>query len=119
MGVMAPDGAITHLGRRDDLVNAGGFRISPVEVEAAFHDLPGLSACAAAEVRPTADTTLLALFYEGPGAIDVDLLRQRAQKSLARWKQPRHYQHLATLPRTANGKLIRRALGPLYQRPDP
>jgi acyl-coenzyme A synthetase/AMP-(fatty) acid ligase len=119
MAVMADDGAITHLGRRDDLLNAGGFRVSPGEVEAAFHDTPGLLACAAAEVRPSADTTLLALFYEGPCAIDDALLRQRAEKALARWKQPRHYQHLETLPRTANGKLIRRALPPLYQRPDP
>jgi acyl-coenzyme A synthetase/AMP-(fatty) acid ligase len=119
MAVMAEDGAITHLGRRDDLLNAGGFRVSPTEVEAAFHDLPDLHACAAAEVRPTPDTTLLALFYEGPCAIDEALLRQRAEKTLARWKQPRHYQHLDTLPRTANGKLIRRALGPRYQRPDP
>jgi acyl-coenzyme A synthetase/AMP-(fatty) acid ligase len=119
MGLMAADGAITHLGRRDDLLNAGGFRVSPAEVEAAFHDLPGLHACAAVEVRPTLDTTLLALFYEGPCAIDEALLHQRADKALARWKQPRHYQHLETLPRTANGKLIRRALPPLYQRPDP
>jgi acyl-coenzyme A synthetase/AMP-(fatty) acid ligase len=119
MALMATDGAITHLGRRDDLLNAGGFRVSPAEVEAAFHDLPGLCACAAVEVRPSPDTTLLALFYEGPCAIDGSLLRQCAEKTLARWKQPRHYQHLATLPRTANGKLIRRALPPLYQRPDP
>jgi acyl-coenzyme A synthetase/AMP-(fatty) acid ligase len=119
MAVMAEDGAITHLGRRDDLLNAGGFRVSPVEVEAAFHDLPGLHACAAAEVRPTPETSLLALFYEGPCAIDDALLRQCADKVLARWKRPRHYQHLDSLPRTSNGKLIRRALGPLYRRADP
>jgi acyl-coenzyme A synthetase/AMP-(fatty) acid ligase len=119
VGRMAPDGAITHLGRRDDLLNAGGFRVSPTEVEAAFHDTPGLHACAAAEVRPTRDTSLIALFYEGPCAIDEALLRERAEKTLARWKQPRHYQHLDSLPRTANGKLVRRALPPLYQRPSP
>jgi acyl-coenzyme A synthetase/AMP-(fatty) acid ligase len=119
MGLMSPDGAVTHLGRRDDLLNAGGFRVSPTEVEAAFHDIPGLHACAAVEIRPSPDTTLLALFYEGPCAIDETVLRQCAEKALARWKQPRHYQHLDTLPRTATGKLIRRALPALYQRPVP
>ena len=119
MASMAPDGAVTHLGRKDDLLNAGGFRVSPVEVEAAFHDIPGLLACAAAEVRPTADTTVIALFYEAVRAMDHDLLHQRAEIALARWKQPRHYQHLDTLPRTATGKLIRRALGPLFKRPHP
>jgi acyl-coenzyme A synthetase/AMP-(fatty) acid ligase len=117
--VMGTDGAITHLGRRDDLLNAGGFRVSPTEVEAAFLDLPGLLACAAVDLRPTPDTTILALFYEGPCAIAESVLRERAEKTLARWKQPRHYQHLDTLPRTATGKLTRRALPPLYQRRDP
>ncbi len=119
MAVMAADGAVTHLGRRDDLLNAGGFRVAPGEVEAAFSDLPGLIACAAAEVFPAPDTSVIALFYEAPCAIDAETLHQRAKLALARWKQPRHYQHLDTLPRTANGKLIRRALPALYQRPDP
>lgn len=117
MGVMAEDGAITHLGRKDDLLNAGGFRISPVEVEAAFQDIPGLLTCAAVEVRPAPDTTLLALFYEASCAIDDAILHQRAEIALARWKRPRHYQHLERLPRTATGKLVRRDLASLYQRP--
>lgn len=119
MGMMHKSGAITHMGRRDDLLNAGGFRVSPVDVEAAFHDIPGLQACAAAEVRPTPDTTLLALFYEAPCRIDEALLRQRAEITLADWKRPRHYQHLDALPRSANGKLLRRALATLYKSPAP
>ncbi len=117
--VMAPDGAITHLGRADDLLNPGGFRISPAEVEAAFDGLPGLTACAAAEVEPAPGTRILALFYEGPRACDASQLRQRAETALAPWKQPRHYQQVAALPRTASGKLIRRALPALYAKPSP
>lgn len=119
MAVMAADGAITHLGRKDDLLNAGGFRVSPTEVEAAFHDIPGLLACAATEVEPSPGTRIIALFYEASCAIDEVLLRQRADSTLARWKQPRHYQHIDTLPRTATGKLVRRALFARYQRPSP
>lgn len=116
---MADDGAITHLGRRDDLLNAGGFRVSPAEIEAAFHELPGLHACAATEVEPAPGTRIIALFYEAACVLDDALLRQRAETTLARWKQPRHYQHIDTLPRTATGKLVRRALGPLYAKPNP
>jgi len=115
---MAPDGAIRHLGRKDDLLNAGGFRVSPMEIEAAFHDLPGLSACAAAQVEPTPGTTILALFYEASCAYDETVLRQCAEKALARWKQPRHYQRLAALPRTGTGKLVRRALATQFRRPE-
>ena len=114
---MAPDGAITHLGRKDDLLNAGGFRVSPAEIEAAFDDLP-LSACAATQISPTPGTTILALFYEATCVIDDALLRQCAEKTLARWKQPRHYQRLDALPRTGTGKLIRKALAAHYRRPE-
>jgi acyl-coenzyme A synthetase/AMP-(fatty) acid ligase len=115
--VMAQDGAITHLGRKDDLLNAGGFRVSPAEIEAAFHDLP-LTGCAATQVEPTPGTTIIALFYEASCAIDEDLLRQCAEKTLARWKQPRHYQRLDALPRTGTGKIIRKALKARYRRPE-
>jgi acyl-coenzyme A synthetase/AMP-(fatty) acid ligase len=117
--IMAEDGAITHLGRRDDLLNAGGFRVSPTEVEAAFDGIPDLRACAATEIEPTPGTRIIALFYEGPCAIDDTLLRQRAECALARWKQPRHYQHIATLPRTSTGKVSRRALSALYAKLSP
>jgi acyl-coenzyme A synthetase/AMP-(fatty) acid ligase len=115
--IMAVDGAITHLGRKDDLLNAGGFRVSPAEIEAAFDALP-LAACAACQVEPVPGTTIIALFYEAPCAIDEALLHQCAEKTLARWKQPRHYQRLDALPRTGTGKLIRKALPACYRRPD-
>jgi acyl-coenzyme A synthetase/AMP-(fatty) acid ligase len=117
MVTIAPGGAVTHLGRRDDLLNAGGFRVSPLEIEAAFHDL--LPSCAAAEVEVAPGTRIIALFHEAPCRIDAATLHQRAEIALARWKQPRHYQMVATLPRSANGKLIRRALAALYKSPTP
>jgi acyl-coenzyme A synthetase/AMP-(fatty) acid ligase len=118
MASMAEDDAITHLGRKDDLLNAGGFRVSPAEIEAAFDDLPGLHACAATEIELTPGTKIIALFYEGPCKIAAPFLHQRAESTLARWKQPRHYQHIDTLPRTATGKLIRRALATEFRTPE-
>lgn len=119
--VMAPDSSITHLGRKDDLLNAGGFRVSPLEIEAAFHDLP-VTACAATQVEPVPGTTILALFYEAPCEIATSTLRECAEKALARWKQPRHYQRLETLPRTVSttgtGKIVRKALAALYRSPE-
>lgn len=116
---MASDGAITHLGRKDDLLNAGGFRVSPTEVETAFHAIPGLLSCAAAEVEVTPGTRIIALFYEASCDIAPQTLQQCAEKTLARWKQPRHYQRLDALPRTANGKITRRALAASFRKDDP
>ena len=93
-------------------------RMPPAEIEAAFHDLPGLSACAATQVEPTPGTTILALFFESPCEIAASTLQECAEKALARWKQPRHYQRLDALPRTGTGKLIRKALAARYRRPE-
>lgn len=115
---MADDGAVTHLGRKDDLLNAGGFRVSPADIEAAYQSLPGLISCAATEVEPAPGTKIIALFYEASCVIDETTLRRCAEKALARWKQPRHYQRLDALPRTGTGKLIRKALAARYRRPE-
>ena len=49
-------------------------------------------------------------------AFMLTLMRAQAEASLARWKQPRHWQRLDALPRGANNKLNRRALAALYRK---
>ncbi|NJN05576.1 MAG: AMP-binding protein, partial [Rhodobacteraceae bacterium] len=108
-GAMDAQGQITYLGRRDDMMNAGGFRVSPLEVEAVLAHMPGISAVAVAEVTIKADTTVIAAFYTGAALDDSDLEAYVSDK-LARYKQPRVYIHLPELPMGANGKILRRAL---------
>lgn len=107
-GVMQADGAITYLGRSDDMMNAGGFRVSPVEVEAALADAAGLDACAAVELRVKADTTVIAIFHVGTAGEED--LKALAEARLARYKRPRIYVRMDALPRTPMGKTNRRAL---------
>jgi acyl-coenzyme A synthetase/AMP-(fatty) acid ligase len=103
-----PDGSFTYLGRRDALLTAGGFRISPLEIEAAFDGAPGLTDCAALTLHPNPETTILALAYTGPAGEVA--LSTHAEPRLAAHKRPRAYLRLPVLPRGANGKLNRRAL---------
>jgi acyl-coenzyme A synthetase/AMP-(fatty) acid ligase len=114
-GVRAADGQITYLGRSDDMMNAGGFRVSPLEVEAALAAMPGLEAVGVTEVEVRPDVRVIAAFYTAPVALDDAALRRYAETRLARYKQPRLYIHLPTLPTGANGKLLRRALRAAYE----
>jgi len=107
---MAEDGAIAYLGRADDMMNAGGVRVSPLEVEAALMEHPGITDVACAEVTVKADTTVIAAFYAGPAPLPEAELAAFAAARLARYKQPRLFEHRAALPRSANGKLDRKAL---------
>lgn len=120
-GAMAVDGQITYLGRGDDMMNAGGYRVSPLEVESALSTHPGIDQVGAAEVEIKRDTTIIVAFYTGPTELDEAELHAYVGGTLARYKQPRAFVHLDALPSGANGKLLRRAL-PAYfpaRSPDP
>ncbi|PWJ14379.1 class I adenylate-forming enzyme family protein [Jannaschia seohaensis] len=102
------DGAIVHEGRRDDLLNPGGHRVSPQEVEAALADLP-VEEIAVGCVTLESGATVLAAYYVG-APLDEAVASAHAAARLARYKQPRLWLRRAALPRNANGKLIRRDL---------
>lgn len=103
------DGAMTYLGRHDDLMNAGGFRVSPVEVEAALSGLPDIAELAVTDIQVKPGVHIIACAYVAPADRETDLAA-RADAVLARYKQPRLYRRLPGLPRGANAKLNRRAL---------
>lgn len=107
--VMAADDAITYLGRDDDMMNAGGYRVSPLEVERAMNDHPAIEESAAVEVEVKPGTTVIALFYAGQETA-AETLAAFAETCLARYKQPRLYVHLPAIPKGANNKLARKAL---------
>lgn len=114
-GHMDENGQITYHGRADDMLNAGGFRVSPIEVEAAMNTHPGITQCAVTEIEVKADTRLIMAFYTGPAPIPVADLTAHATARLARFKTPRGFFHVDALPTGANGKLMRRALAPVYE----
>ena len=103
-------GAITYLGRDDDQMNAGGYRVSPVEVEAVMARFPGLAEAAVTEIEVKPGVTVIACFYTAAAPLDDDALTAHVEAHLARYKQPRLFRHLTALPRGANAKLNRRAL---------
>lgn len=112
--VMAADGAVSMLGRGDDLMNAGGFRVSPLEVEQAMAALPDLAEVAVCEVEVRPGVRVIGCAYVAAEAVAEARLQAHADGCLARWKQPRLWLRLDALPRSANNKLNRRALAALF-----
>ena len=114
-GAMAVDGQISYLGRDDDMMNAGGFRVSPLEVEAALNAHPEIVQVGVTDVEIKEDTRIIAAFYTADTPLDEATLRAYVSDKLARYKQPRAYVHLPALPAGANGKLLRRALRAYFE----
>ncbi len=109
---MDEDGYFWLHGRRDDLMNAQGYRVSPAEVEAALSHAPGVADVAVAERKARADVGVICAFVVlAPGApADEAALAAHCAQHLAGYKNPKKYVFLKTLPRTKNGKIARRLL---------
>lgn len=107
---MDSDGVITYQGRTDDMMNAGGYRVSPVEVEAALSRHENIRECAVAEVQVKADVNVIAAFYVTDADPGEKALKDFAARNLARYKCPRVFVPVAEIPKGGNGKILRREL---------
>ncbi len=107
---MTREGHVSHLGRADDMMNAGGHRVSPLEVEAAMTGVAGIRSAAAVEVEVKPGASVIALAYVSDAELDADSLAAAAAERLARYKIPRMFVRLGALPSNPNGKIDRRAL---------
>lgn len=115
MAVRDEEGYYRFIGRNDDLIKSGGYRIGPAEVEEA---LLGLAEVAEAAVIPTPDaargTVVKAVVRLAPGVLPSDALRARIQdhvrRNLAAFKYPRVVEFVDSLPLTTTGKINRRLL---------
>lgn len=106
------DGYLWHHGRNDDVMNAMGYRVSPVEVEMALAEHPAIAEVAVTELRVRADVSVITAFIvlrEGQ-TVTSDELSAHAEARLAAYKCPREWRFVASLPRTANGKVQRKKL---------
>jgi acyl-coenzyme A synthetase/AMP-(fatty) acid ligase len=106
------DGYVHHHGRVDDVMTSMGYRVSPLEVERVLGRHPGVADVAVTEVEVRDGLRVITAFVvpDGPGEVDVDALMAHARAHLARYKCPREVVVVDRLPRTRNGKVLRRAL---------
>jgi acyl-CoA synthetase (AMP-forming)/AMP-acid ligase II len=107
-GFLSPDGYLTLTGRLKELINRGGEKISPIEVEEALLAHPSVSevVCFALPDAKYGEAVQAAVVLRsdcGEGA-----LRAFCQERLAAFKVPDRIFIAKELPRTATGKVQRR-----------
>jgi hypothetical protein len=110
-----PDGTFEYLGRNDQQMKLRGYRIEPGEIEAALRGCDGVIDAAVALVKrggasdDAAQASLVGYVVTETGALPADWRNTLAGR-LAPYMIPSALHALDALPRTANGKLDRRAL---------
>ena len=115
LGLQAGDGSFTVVGRAKDMIISGGENIYPAEIENALLAHPGVSECAVVALAdPRWGEVAVAVVVLAPEAERGESwaapLQAHLNERLARYKQPRRWLCVETLPKTALGKVQKAAL---------
>ncbi|MFD3520150.1 AMP-binding protein [Streptomyces sp. NPDC058653] len=103
------DGTVVHLCRADDLLNLGGYKVPPAEIEAVVREVEGVRECVVVG-QPDAHGLEQAVLYAvaEPGS-DTEPIRRSITAAirgrLAPFKRPARVEFLDKLPVTSTGKL--------------
>ena len=113
LGRLEESGALTLTGRIKLLIDVGGRKVNPLEIEQVLQSRPDVSVCVVVPMR--ASQTLFRLKaivtpVEGGKVPDVRELRTWAKERLSAYKVPRVFEIRHSLPRSATGKVLRHIL---------
>jgi long-chain acyl-CoA synthetase len=115
LATISPEGFVSVVGRKKDLILRGGYSVVPGEVEAALLDHPAVAE-AAVVGTPHAELgeDVAAFVTLRPGArADADELVAFCRGRLAAFKYPRRVSIVAELPKSPTGKVLKWRLGNL------
>ena len=110
-GTIDSEGMLHILGRDDDIINVGGYKVAPTEVEDAALSHPSVKDCICI-ARPHkllgSALCLLVVLHDGQ-VLDKRSIAQHINSHLERYKVPMQYEAVPAIRRNQNGKLDRKA----------
>jgi acetyl-CoA synthetase len=118
LGSCDADGYFWYAGRADDVIIAAGWTISPLEVERALLSHSGVREAAVIGIPDEVKGHVVKAFLVADQSDDafLDELKHLVRRELSPHEYPREIEVVDRLPRTANGKINRRALRPADER---
>lgn len=106
------EGYIYFVGRNDDMITAGGYKISPLEIENHLNSHPHISESAVTPFLSDRGNQLIQahiVLLPQAKLTETDIL-SHCQSQLAKYKVPHQIYFLDQLPKTKNGKIKRKDL---------
>jgi len=111
------DGYIWYVGRTDDVIKSSGYRIGPFEIENVIMELPYVLECAVTGVpdpQGVRGIVVKATITLVKGTERTEELKKEIQnyvkEKTAPYKYPRVVEFVDELPKTFNGKIMRKAI---------
>ncbi|MFW2275331.1 MULTISPECIES: acyl-CoA synthetase [Burkholderia cepacia complex] len=109
---LEPDGAVSFIGRADDVITSSGYRIGPFDVESALIEHPAVSEAAVIGVPDPERTEIVKAFvvlskgFDGTPEL-AEELSQHVKRRLSAHAYPRAIDFVDALPKTPSGKIQR------------
>jgi len=113
-GSLDKDGYLTLTGRIKEMINRGGEKIAPTEIDHVLRENPAVAEAAAFGVPDPKYGEEVQAAVVLKSSADAEDLRAFCRERLADFKVPKVIHVVASLPKNALGKLERRALPALY-----
>ena len=112
LGYLGEDGLVYLLGRQGDVINMGGIKIAPTEIEevAMKHEMIKDCACIPIKDEITGEAPKLFVTLNEGYQLDQKELSKYLLSKLESLKVPKAFEVIDEIPRTFNGKIIRKQL---------
>ena len=112
LGYLGEDGLVYLLGRQGDVINMGGIKIAPTEIEevAMKHEMIKDCECIPIKDEITGEAPKLFVTLNEGYQLDQKELSKYLLSKLESLKVPKTFEVIDEIPRTFNGKIIRKQL---------
>lgn len=112
LGYISDEGYLYLVGRRDDVINVGGLKVAPTEVEDIALRYEKIAECACIPFEDKAYGICLKMFVvmKDGNAFDASEVVSYLESKLEAYKIPKFVECVAEIPKTFNGKIDRKKL---------
>ena len=113
-GTIDDEGYITLKSRIKELINVGGKKVAPTEVDEQILKIQGVADCACVAIKDPegvlGEVVKAFIVKEANAELTFDDIAKQLTDKLEAYKLPAQYEWIAVIPKTANGKIQRNLL---------
>ena len=115
LGYIDDEGYLFLVGRRDDVINIGGLKVAPTEVEDVALRHPSIADCACVPFEDKNFGRVMKMFVvmKPSCEFEMDSIVSFLESKLEAYKIPKYIESISEIPKTYNGKTDRKKLAAL------